>query len=92
MFYNHSQKWVNWYSTTLCQLDYSVTFQEYSVNQWLNGGVPASKLIVGLPLYGRTYILVDPEDHGLGARINDSGTAGPYTREPGFLAYYEVFH
>lgn len=68
-----------------------LTFQEYSVNQWLGGGVPASKLIVGIPLYGRTYILADPEDHGLGAPINGSGTAGPHTKEPGFLSYYEVF-
>nr|AHB39935.1 chitinase 2 [Coptotermes formosanus] len=62
----------------------------YSVNQWLGGGVPASKLIVGIPLYGRTYILADPEDHGLGAPINGSGTAGPHTKEPGFLSYYEI--
>jgi GH18 family chitinase len=68
-----------------------LTFQESSVNQWVSGGVPAGKLIMGIPLYGRTYILADPKDHGLGAPINDSGIAGPYTKEPGFLSYYEVF-
>jgi GH18 family chitinase len=61
------------------------------VNQWLDGGVPASKLLVGIPLYGRTYILADPETHGFGAPIISAGTAGPYTQEAGFLAYYEVF-
>jgi len=68
-----------------------VFFQDYSVNQWLRGGVPASKLLIGIPMYGRTYTLVNPDDHGLGAPINDSGPAGLYTGERGFLAYYEVF-
>jgi chitinase len=61
------------------------------VNQWLNGEIPARKLLVGIPLYGRTYILADSQNHGLGASIIANGTAGPYTREPGFLSYYEVF-
>jgi hypothetical protein len=45
---------------------------------------------MGIPLYGRTYILADPEQHGLNAPIIDNGIAGPYTKEPGFLSYYEV--
>jgi chitinase len=68
-----------------------VTFQEYTVNQWLSNGVSASKLLLAIPLYGRTYTLADPEDHGIGAPIIGSGTAGPYSAEPGFLSYYEVF-
>jgi chitinase len=68
-----------------------VSFQDYSVNQWLSGGVPASKLLIGIPMYGRTYTLADPNNYGLGAPIIDSGAAGLYTGERGFLAYYEVF-
>jgi chitinase len=60
------------------------------VNQWLNGEVPARKLLVGIPLYGRTYVLADPQNHGLGSSIVANGTGGPYTQEPGFLSYYEV--
>jgi len=63
---------------------------DYSVNQWLNGGAPASKLLIGIPMYGRTYTLADPNNYGLGAPIIDSGAAGLYTGEPGFLAYYEI--
>ncbi|XP_021915423.1 acidic mammalian chitinase-like [Zootermopsis nevadensis] len=63
---------------------------EYSVNQWLDGGVPPSKLLLGIPLYGRTYILADPEQHGLGAPTIGNGVSGPYTQEPGFLSYYEI--
>ena len=68
-----------------------VSFQDYSVDQWLRGGVNASKLLIGIPTHGRTYTLINPDDHGLGAPFIDSGTAGPYTGERGFLAYYEVF-
>nr|AKH04311.1 chitinase [Periplaneta americana] len=63
---------------------------KYSVNQWLKGGVPPNKLVLGVPLYGRTYRLADPDQHGLGAPILGPGTAGLYTQEAGFLAYYEI--
>jgi len=72
-------------------LDYSISSQDYSVNQWLNGGVPASKLLIGIPTYGRTYTLANPEDHGIGAPSLGNGEAGLYSQEPGFLTYYEVF-
>jgi chitinase len=68
-----------------------LTFQDYSVNQWLNGGVPTSKLLVSVPFYGRTYTLANPDNNGLGAPIIGNGAAGPYTGESGFLTYYEVF-
>jgi len=61
----------------------------YSVNQWLDGGVPPSKLLIGIPMYGRTYTLVNPEDHGIGAPISGNGAPGSLTSEPGFLTYYE---
>ena len=40
--------------------------------------------------YGRSYKLQTPSEHGLGASTNGPGTAGTYTRENGFLSYYEV--
>jgi chitinase len=68
-----------------------VTFQEYSVNQWLNAGVSASKLLLGIPLFGRSYTLANPENNGVGAPVTGSGKPGQFTGEPGFLSYYEVF-
>uniref|UniRef100_A0A7M4EYX4 Acidic mammalian chitinase-like n=1 Tax=Crocodylus porosus TaxID=8502 RepID=A0A7M4EYX4_CROPO len=53
-------------------------------------GAPAEKLLVGFPTYGHTFMLRDASDTAVGAPINGPGPAGPYTRQSGFLAYYEV--
>jgi len=63
---------------------------DYSVNQWIGGGFPASKLLISIPTYGRTYTLADPEDNGLGAPSLGNGEPGYYTGEPGFITYYEI--
>jgi hypothetical protein len=35
-------------------------------------------------------MLCDENDYGLGACAKDAAAAGTYTREKGFLSYYEV--
>lgn len=64
--------------------------QDYVMNYWKNNGAPAEKLIVGFPEYGHTFILRNPSDNGIGAPTSGDGPAGPYTRQAGFWAYYEV--
>ncbi|KAL7221764.1 hypothetical protein ACSBR1_023664 [Camellia fascicularis] len=39
----------------------------YGLQSWIKAGLPPSKLIMGLPLYGRTWQLKDPRSHGVGA-------------------------
>ena len=63
--------------------------QDFAVQMWLNGGTPKDKLIVGMGLYGRSFEMAS-SDHRLGAPASGAGTAGKYTREAGFLSYYEV--
>jgi chitinase len=48
-------------------------------------------LIIGLATYGRHFQLANTNNYQPGdAAVGSGGTAGPYTREKGFLAYYEV--
>ncbi|KAL1772097.1 acidic mammalian chitinase [Sigmodon hispidus] len=63
---------------------------DYAMNYWKNNGAPAEKLIVGFPEYGHTFSLSNPSNTGIGAPTSGAGPAGPYTRESGFLAYYEI--
>ncbi|XP_040278137.1 acidic mammalian chitinase-like [Bufo bufo] len=63
---------------------------DYVMNYWLNNGAPASKLIVGFPTYGHTFILSNPSNTAIGAPTSGAGPEGPYTRQSGFWAYYEI--
>ena len=56
----------------------------------MSKGAPKEKLIIGMPTYGRTFTLADPMYYGIGAKAPRPGAAGKYTRENGFLSYYEV--
>lgn len=56
---------------------------------WQENGVPPEKLIMGFPTYGRTFRLTS-SDTSVGAPASGAGSIGPYTREAGFWAYYEV--
>nr|XP_032837222.1 chitotriosidase-1-like [Petromyzon marinus] len=62
---------------------------ESSVQTWLRGGVPPQKLVVGLPTYGRSFTLSGASTI-VGAPVSGAGLPGPYTKQPGMLAYYEV--
>uniref|UniRef100_A0A2K5I390 Acidic mammalian chitinase n=1 Tax=Colobus angolensis palliatus TaxID=336983 RepID=A0A2K5I390_COLAP len=63
---------------------------DYAINYWKDNGAPAEKLIIGFPAYGHTFLLSNPSNHGIGAPTTGPGPAGPYTRESGFWAYYEI--
>jgi chitinase len=65
--------------------------QRWSAEYWASLGAPKSKLVIGLPTYGRCFTLSNPSGGiGLGSAASGPCTAGTYTREAGFLAYYEV--
>jgi chitinase len=63
---------------------------DFSVKYWLTGGCPAEKLVVGMGTYGRCFTLQSAAVNGLGAPVKGPCMAGTYTRETGFLAYYEI--
>ncbi|XP_014210222.1 probable chitinase 10 [Copidosoma floridanum] len=62
----------------------------YTLSYLVKLGADRSKLIVDIPMYGQSYRLTTPSEHGLGAPSAGPGTAGEYTRQPGMLAYHEI--
>ena len=64
--------------------------QDWASNYWVQQGCPKDKLVIGMGLYGRSFTLRDPYNNGLMASVKGKGEPGKYSREGGFLAYYEV--
>lgn len=59
----------------------------------ISEGVSPYKLVLGLPVYGRTFILTDPavKEVVFGQTpVKSTGFRGPYTGEDGFMGYNEV--
>ncbi len=64
--------------------DYNVTA---SVQHWLDGGLPPDQLVVGVPLYGRSWRGVPATHDG---RFQSATGPGPGTFEPGVLDYEDI--
>ncbi|KAM6980994.1 acidic mammalian chitinase-like [Aplochiton taeniatus] len=63
---------------------------DYAMKYWKSNGAPAEKLLVGFPTYGHTFRLDSASNTAVGAPSAGPGPAGPYTRQSGFWAYYEI--
>jgi chitinase len=65
-----------------------------TVAAYLGAGIPPDKLNLGMPTYGRTYIVSDASqlasNSGPGKPFSGPGPAGAATATPGILAYYEI--
>uniref|UniRef100_A0A182NFJ2 chitinase n=1 Tax=Anopheles dirus TaxID=7168 RepID=A0A182NFJ2_9DIPT len=60
------------------------------VQHWMKNGCPASKIVLGVPLFGRTYTLEKEDVNGLAAPITGAGNPGPHTNEGGYRGYFEI--
>lgn len=71
-----------------------LTGDQLSVNStlsyYLELGADPAKLVLGIPLYGRTFKLVNVDEHDVGDAATEKAFKGPYTREDGFLGYNEM--
>uniref|UniRef100_A0A1B0DAE5 Uncharacterized protein n=1 Tax=Phlebotomus papatasi TaxID=29031 RepID=A0A1B0DAE5_PHLPP len=59
-----------------------------TISHLLARGASPSKLVLGLPFYGRTFI-AQGEGY-FGDPTDDKGFPGPYTKESGFMGYNEI--
>jgi len=76
--------------TTDFRKEFTVPF---AVDYWIKGGFPAKKIALGMGTYGRAFRLKDKSQTGLAAPTTSGWPQPPkgrYTREAGFLAYYEI--
>jgi GH18 family chitinase len=58
-----------------------------AVQTYLSAGVPANKLVLGVPFYGRGWEAVAETDHGL---YQSAGGPAPGTREAGSFEYNDI--
>lgn len=63
---------------------------DFSINEWLNKGAAKEKIVVGLPTYGRSFTLASPNLTDVNAPAIKGGTPGLFTKESGFLSFFEV--
>lgn len=61
-----------------------------AANLWVKMGAPKEKLVIGMPTYGRSFTLANLSKHGVNSPATGGGKEGVYTKESGFLAYYEI--
>lgn len=66
-------------------------FQVYSGNYWISKGMPKSKVVIGIPLYGHSYKLLFAFDHGLHAPASDRGPNDGYVNYPYVRKYFSFF-
>ncbi|XP_068209059.1 uncharacterized protein [Palaemon carinicauda] len=62
---------------------------DFAINHWIKRGAKASKLVLGVPFYGRSWTLAG-NDANPGAPASGAGKPGPLLKDAGTMAYYEI--
>jgi chitinase len=62
----------------------------YTINYWIQNGADRKKIVMGMPMYGQSFTLVNASNTGLNSKSSGGAEAGEFTRSKGFLAYYEI--
>lgn len=68
----------------------SFFFQSEMLNYYINQGIPLNKLLMGIPIYGRSWTLSDMKQHSLHSAAVDKGEPGPFRGFRGIYLYPDV--
>ena len=67
-----------------------------SFNEFVKAGVPAEKLVMGIPFYGRSWIMKSADKHGINMPVEGRARGGGYTYikdslvdRKGFVRYWD---
>ncbi|XP_069116473.1 chitinase-3-like protein 1 [Argopecten irradians] len=63
---------------------------DWAARYWNLLGAPKEQINIGLSFYGRGFTLKDSNDNGFGAKTKGPNRPGPFTKESGYAAYYEI--
>lgn len=80
---------MNHYHSNRC-FNFDFNFQDFSIKYLLKLGADSNKLVLGIPTYGRSYTLVNADATDIGSPAEAPGDKGEFTKEKGYLAYYEI--
>ncbi|XP_050526405.1 probable chitinase 10 [Daktulosphaira vitifoliae] len=61
-----------------------------SVELWINHGAKHNKLVLGIPLYGKSFKLDLKNQNGLNAPASGAPILGQFTKEAGILSFMEI--
>ncbi|TKW03878.1 hypothetical protein SEVIR_7G071500v4 [Setaria viridis] len=62
----------------------------YGVVSWIDAGLPAGKVVMGIPLYGRSWFLRNKANAGVGAPVVAAGPKQRGSNATGVMSYAEV--
>jgi chitinase len=62
----------------------------YGVVSWIDAGVPAAKVVMGIPLYGRSWFLRNKANAGVGAPVVSAGPKQRGSNATGVMSYDEI--
>lgn len=71
-------------------LEYFNILQDFTIKHYLNLGVHRDKLVMGIPTYGRTLVLYEPEKTEEDSLEDGLGMEENFAKSEGLLPYYEV--
>ena len=63
---------------------------EFAINYLIQLGAIPEKTNLGIPLYGRAFLLKNKDNNDIGDEARETSFSGPITREQGFLGYNEI--